>query len=118
MKRLSEPLPDGLVKLDDLPVGPIPLVELAERIRRLAPRWEILVQDADIAGRECTTSDGWRVPGSIPMAQAIHHADDHRSHVLSIIGALGLPTPEPNGLDIWGYAEVSGLMQPVAAGPR
>jgi hypothetical protein len=33
------------------------------------------------------------------MAQAIHHADD-RSHVLSILGARGLPTPEPNGLDI------------------
>ena len=104
----SQPLPDG----------PVPLAELAKRISRLGPRWEILAQDADASARECTTSDGWRVPGSVPMAQAIHHADDHRSHVLSIIGAHGLPTPEPNGLDLWGYAEASGVMQPVAAGPR
>jgi uncharacterized damage-inducible protein DinB len=112
--RLSEPLPDGLIKLDELPDGPIALDELAERIRRLAPRWERLAEDPDIAGREVTTSDGWRVPGSIPMAQAIHHADDHRSHILSILGARGLPVPEPNGLDIWGYAEATALMVPVA----
>jgi uncharacterized damage-inducible protein DinB len=114
-RRLSEPLPDGLVKLDDLPAGPIPLDDLAERIRRLAPRWEILIQDADVAGREFTTSDGWRVPGTVPMAQAIHHADDHRSHVLSILGARGLDVPEPNGLDVWGYAEATGQMQPVGS---
>jgi uncharacterized damage-inducible protein DinB len=115
-KRLSEPLPDGLVKLDDLPDGPVALDELAKRIRALGPRWELLAEDNDIAGRECTTSDGWRVPGSVPMAQAIHHADDHRSHVLSILGARGLDVPEPNGLDIWGYAEAMDLMVPVASG--
>ena len=114
-KRLSEPLPDGVVKLDDLPAGPVPLEELADRIRRLGPRWELLARDPDIAGREFTTSDGWRVPGSVPMAQAIHHADDHRSHVLSILGARGLAVPEPNGLGVWGYAEAQGQMQPVAS---
>ena len=114
-KRLSEPLPDGVVKLDDLPAGPVPLEELADRIRRLGPRWELLARDPDIAGREFTTSDGWRVSGSVPMAQAIHHADDHRSHVLSILGARGLAVPEPNGLDVWGYAEAQGQMQPVAS---
>jgi len=115
-KRLSDPLPEGLVKLNDLPPGPIPFDELADRIRRLAPRWEVLAKDPDIAGRQFTTSDGWRVPGSVPMAQAIHHADDHRSHVLSILGARGLEVPEPNGLDVWGYAEAEGQMQPVASG--
>jgi len=115
-KRVSEPLPDGVVKLDDLPDGPVALDELAKRIRALAPRWELLAQDADVARRECTTSDGWRVPGFVPMAQAIHHADDHRSHVLSILGARGLEVPEPNGLDVWGYAEAMKLMVPVASG--
>ena len=114
-KRFSDPLPDGLVKLDDLPDGPIAMNELAERVRRLAPRWELLAQDADIAGREVTTTDGWRVPGAVPMAQAIHHAGDHRSHVLSILGARGLDVPEPNGLDLWGYAEALGSMKPVAS---
>ena len=115
-KRLSEPLSDGLIKLDELPDGPVPFDELAERVRRLAPRWELLARDTEIPDREFTTSDGWRVPGAVPMAQAIHHADDHRSHVLSILGARGLEVPEPNGLDVWGYAEAMRLMVPVASG--
>jgi hypothetical protein len=31
-ERVSEPLPEG----------PVPIDELAERIRRLGPRWEVL----------------------------------------------------------------------------
>jgi hypothetical protein len=31
-----------------------------------------------------------------------------------ILGARGLEPPEPNGLDLWGYAEAEGLMQPIA----
>jgi uncharacterized damage-inducible protein DinB len=92
--------------------GPVALEELAGRIRRLGPRWEELAQDPDLPGREVTTTDGWRVPGAVPLAQAIHHADDHRSHILSILGARGLEVPEPNGLDVWGYAEAAGLMRP------
>jgi hypothetical protein len=42
------------------------------------------------------------------MAQAIHHADDHRSQVLSILGARGLDVPD---LDVWKYAESAGLLQ-------
>jgi hypothetical protein len=42
------------------------------------------------------------------MAQAIHHADDHRTHVLTIIGAMGLDAPEP---DVWAYAESAGLVR-------
>jgi uncharacterized damage-inducible protein DinB len=64
--RLTEPFPEG----------PVPLAELAERIRRLGPRWETLAQDADAPRRPVTTPDGWRTTGVVPMAQAIHHADD------------------------------------------
>jgi uncharacterized damage-inducible protein DinB len=102
-ERLSEPIRDGIVALD----------ELAERIRRIGPRWEVVALDADLPDRDVITSDGWRVPAAIPMAQAIHHADDHRSHVMTILGALSLDVPEPNGLDLWGYAEVEGLMEKV-----
>lgn len=97
-ERLSEPLPDG----------PVPLGELADRIRRLGPRWELLAQDSEVPGRELTLPDGWRTIGAVPMAQAIHHADDHRSHVLSILGARGLEVPD---LDVWSYGESAGLMQ-------
>jgi hypothetical protein len=30
---------------------------------------------------------------------------------MSILGARGLEIPEPNGLDLWGYAESAGLMR-------
>jgi hypothetical protein len=32
-------------------------------------------------------------------AQTIQHADDHRTHVRSILGARGLELPGPNDLD-------------------
>lgn len=99
-ERLAEPLPDE----------PVPLGELADRIRRLGPRWELLAQDAEVPSRELTLpdSDGWRTIGAVPMAQAIHHADDHRSHILSILGARGLDVPD---LDVWHYSESAGLLQ-------
>jgi uncharacterized damage-inducible protein DinB len=105
-ERVPDPLPER---------PPAPLDQLEERIRRLGPRWEAVAQDVEIPRREVTTSDGWRLAAALPMAQTIHHADDHRSHVLSILGARGLPVPEPNGLDVWGYAEALGLMTPVAS---
>jgi uncharacterized damage-inducible protein DinB len=100
----------AFVPADPLPPGPIPLNELADRVRRLAPRWEALAQNANLAAREVTTTDGWLVPASVPMAQALHHAGDHRSHIMSILGARGLKLPEPNDLDVWGYAEAKGQM--------
>jgi uncharacterized damage-inducible protein DinB len=106
---LSEPFHDGLVPLNEFD-GPVTLDELAERIRRLGPRWEILDGDPDASSREVTTRDGWRVPGAVPMGQAIHHADTHRSHVLSILGARGFEVPD---LSVWDYAEAVGLVQEI-----
>jgi hypothetical protein len=55
-------------------------------------------------------ADGlWRMLRAVPMAQAIHHADDHGTHVLSILGARGLEVPS---LSVWGYADSVGLMKP------
>ena len=108
----------AFVRTDPMPAGHLPLEELAERIRQMRPRWEALAKDHDLATREVTTTDGFRVPAAVPMAQAIHHADDHRSHVMSILGALGLETPEPNGLDLWGYAEAEGQMQELDETPN
>jgi hypothetical protein len=68
-QRLLDPLLDGRVPMD----------ELAERIRRLGPRWEVLAEDTDLPACEVTADNGMRMPGAVPMAQAIHHADDHRS---------------------------------------
>lgn len=40
------------------------------------------------------------------MAQAIHHAGEHRTHILSILGSRGLEVPR---LDVWAYARLTGL---------
>ena len=46
-----EPLPES-------PIGPVSLDDLAERIRRLGPRWEILAEDIGLQGRTVTFPDG------------------------------------------------------------
>jgi uncharacterized damage-inducible protein DinB len=100
-KRFSEPMPEG----------PVPLPDLAERIRVLSPHWEALARDAFVAVRKVTTTDGWQLAGAVVMAQAIHHADDHRTHVMSVLSANGVEGPD---LDLWSYAEATGIVQRVA----
>jgi uncharacterized damage-inducible protein DinB len=91
------------------------LAEVADRIRGMGPRWEALAQDPGLPGREVTTTDGWRLPAAVILAQTIQHAADHRTHVMSILGARGLELPGPNDLDVWGYAETLDLMQELPA---
>ena len=62
--------------------------------------------------REVTTTDGWRLPGAALLAQAIHHADDHRTHVMSVLGAHGIEGPD---LDLWSYADATGRVEHVEA---
>jgi uncharacterized damage-inducible protein DinB len=95
--------------------GPVPLAELAERIRRMGPRWEALAEREELSPREVTSRDGWRMPAEVVMAQAVHHAGDHRTHVMSILGARGLELPGPNDLDVWGYAEAAGQAEELPA---
>jgi uncharacterized damage-inducible protein DinB len=78
---------------------------LAERIQALGPLWETISQDPSQPDREIHNRYGVTL-GVAVIAQAIHHADDHRSQVLSILGGRGLEVPE---LDIWGYSRVAGL---------
>lgn len=41
----------------------------------------------------------------IPMAQAINHGTEHRAHVCTILGALGIAAPQ---IDAWGWADAGG----------
>lgn len=83
--------------------------ELTERFRRSVTRWEELAADAEFQVREITSPDGWRFPAAILMAQAVQHADEHRTQVLSILGARGLDVPRS---DVWGYARQHDLLWP------
>ena len=105
-ERPAHPLPDERVSLETL----------ADLTRQLGPRWEALARDPGIASREVTTRDGWRTPAAIPLAQAIHHAECHRGHVLSVLGAHGIEIPGldiSEDLDVWHHGIATGLMQQV-----
>lgn len=107
-ERPASPLPSEHVSLETL----------ADLTRQLGPRWEALARDPEIGGREVITRDGWRTSAAIPMAQAIHHAECHRGHVLSVLGAHGIEIPGLDigeDLDVWHHGIAAGLMQEVAA---
>lgn len=51
------------------------------------------------------------VRAGVFLAQTIHHANEHRAHVCTILGALG---HEPPDVSAWGYAHATGRMTPRA----
>jgi len=110
-ERPASPLPGGRVSLETL----------ADLTRQLGPRWEALASDPEAGRREVITRDGWRTLAAIPMAQAIHHAECHRGHVLSVLGARSIEIPGLDigeDLDVWHHGIAVGLMREVTAGPR
>jgi len=40
------------------------------------------------------------LPALVPLSQAIHHANDHRSQIATLLTHLGI---EPPDLDVWAY---------------
>ncbi|HEY3060952.1 MAG TPA: DinB family protein [Chloroflexota bacterium] len=85
----------------------------AERFRTHAKRWEQLFQDQALPARELTGPRG-SMEAVAPMAQSIHHADDHRTQVLTILGARGIAVPD---LDIWMFGTEMGFVRPSEAAP-
>jgi uncharacterized damage-inducible protein DinB len=45
------------------------------------------------------------------LLQALHHGNDHRTHVCTILGRHGIPYGE---LDVWAYGELVGALVPGA----
>jgi uncharacterized damage-inducible protein DinB len=90
----------------------ISLAELRARFEAQAKGWEQLL---DRAGDLDLTLPPGTWPelshGEVPHAedllllQAIHHGNDHRTHVCTTLGALGLEAPD---LDGWTYWPASG----------
>jgi uncharacterized damage-inducible protein DinB len=74
--------------------------------RRRGPGWEAVAEDRDIQRRPAVFPDGIGWPGAVLVAQALHHADDHRTQICSILGAHGLEVPR---LDVWAYARSADL---------
>ena len=68
-----------------------------------AGRWEAVVGRAD----ELDVTVPRRREPDLPHAQnllflqAIHHGNDHRTHVCTILGARGLEVPDLSGWTYW-----------------
>lgn len=108
--------PDGAVNEQDNPQS---LKALPKHIQRSAKRWEeLLREDRDTETlHERTTLRGNRVelPDWVPLAQALHHGDDHRAQVGTLLGRSDKAAPE---LDVWMFLFYCGDLEsePAPAG--
>ena len=82
---------------------------LTERAAILAPAFEQFVaRDVDserLGEARGDNGDVFAVPAGIFLTQTIHHANEHRAHICTILGALGY---EPPDVSAWGYAFATG----------
>jgi uncharacterized damage-inducible protein DinB len=86
--------------------GPDPtksLDQLADQLRDQAVRWRILLArigevDVTIPARR----DRPELPHAtnLLVAQALHHGDDHRTQICTVLSANGYEAPD---LDVWSY---------------
>ncbi len=75
----------------------------------LSATWEqFLAGDVDSERPGESRSDKGEVfatPAGVFITQALHHANEHRAHICTILGALG---HEPPDVSAWGYAFAAG----------
>ncbi len=69
-----------------------------QRLLELAP--------SDDADRRVNTDDGKTWTAGVIYAQVVHHGNEHRAQIKSILGAGSI---EPPGVSAWGYAIDTGL---------
>lgn len=88
------------------------LAVLAERSVVLAGELECFLAgdwDDERLGEAYGDNEVFAVRAGVFLVQALHHANEHRAHVCTILGALGNEPPE---LSAWAYALATGRMMP------
>lgn len=93
---------DEAVGLDVLQERAALLAETLERF--LAEDW-----DDDRLGEAYGDDEIFTVNAGVFLTQTIHHANEHRAQVCSILGAVGHEPPE---VSAWAYALATGRMTP------
>ena len=78
---------------------PRPLEEMISIVVRTGERAIELASTDDAERRVKADGKDWNA-GTV-YAQLVHHGNEHRGHVKSILGANGI---EPPGVSAWGYA--------------
>jgi uncharacterized damage-inducible protein DinB len=87
---------------------------LSERADMLAVVWEQLLTRGTVDTERLGEARGdgdvvFDVRAGIFLTQALHHANEHRAHICTILGARGFEAPELSG---WEFALVTGRMAP------
>ncbi len=85
--------------------APLPLAELQEPAADCAARWEaLLASDLDVdTVREHERGDiRFRMADWVAFVQAVHHGDDHRTQINTLLGRQGVEAPD---LDGWSFGE-------------
>lgn len=87
---------------------PPSLAELQEHVTAQARRWEAVLDRVDELDVTIGPRGDW--PGAahaqnLLLVQALHHGNDHRTHVGTILGACDLPNVDVSG---WSYWEAKG----------
>jgi hypothetical protein len=83
------------------PAEPVAVRRYAERARE---GWRAYLASAPDHEREVVKGDR-AAPAWLLVVQAVHHANEHRAHVGTILGANGLPPPD---VDVWAYGRAQG----------
>ena len=99
--RLSDQRPDWDWKEEHPPS----LDELTRRAEEMAARWEAFLAAPFDAERllAYTWPEGtpYAVPAGVVLAQALHHGNEHRGQISTVLTAIGLVPPD---LDVWTFA--------------
>lgn len=106
---LSRAMTGARLYLWDDHVQSVGLEQIAAEAAKLSVRWETFIGGEIDFERtaEGHGNDGsvFEIPTEIFIAQAIHHANEHRAHICTILGASGI---EPPDVSAWGYSMATG----------
>jgi uncharacterized damage-inducible protein DinB len=86
------------------PSDPPPLDRLRSQFTAQARRWEDIVDHVDDFDATIEARGDWpETPHArnLLLLQALHHGNDHRTHVCTVLGACGYPVPELDGWTYW-----------------
>jgi uncharacterized damage-inducible protein DinB len=83
------------------------LQPLLDEFSRTSEQWLAYLDSGPDFDAPIDMKDGRRVGAWVIVAQAIHHGNDHRTHIDTVMMHNGIPIPE---LDPWTYALAVGAL--------
>lgn len=100
LDRMDEGSAEPPIALDQ----DVPLAELRRRFEAQSRRWEALLARGDALDVTMPARGEWpETPHAqdLLMLQAIHHGNDHRTHICTALTVLGVEPPDIDGWSYW-----------------